>query len=474
MSDIKNGFLALAVLVLGAGGLWADGRPNIVFILVDDLGYGDLGSYGSTFYETPRLDALAAEGTRFTQAYAASPVCSPTRAALLTGRYPSRVDITDWIPGANLPDKPLREPEDRDNLALEEETLAETLHAAGYETFFAGKWHLGKEGHFPEDQGFEHNRGGHDRGTPPGGYYAPFKNPRLEDKQGDHYLTDRLTDESIAFLGARDRDRPFLLYLAYYTVHTPIQGCDAYDAYFEAKAAALEGAPPPLAEGDAWTRSRQDNPAYAAMVKSLDTNVGRLLDALEAYGLTSKTLVIFTSDNGGLSTQGKPGPTSVLPLRAGKGWCYEGGIRVPLIIRAPALEQTMRVSVEPAISMDIFPTMLAYAGLEPRPDLHLDGLNLLPALRGEPLARDTLFWHYPHYHNSKWQPGAALRHRDWKLVHSYHHDRAELFNLATDPGERHDLAASRPDKLRELAEKLASLQLATGARLPTPYDKDRQ
>lgn len=474
MAGKKSWFLAMTMLGLAVGSLRAGTRPNIVIILVDDLGYTDLGSYGSNFYETPRLDALAAEGTRFTQAYAASPVCSPTRAALLTGRYPSRVGITDWIPGANLPAKPLLEPEDRDNLALEEETLAEALHAAGYETFFAGKWHLGKEGHFPEDQGFEHNRGGHDKGTPPGGYYAPFKNPRLEDRTGDHYLTDRLTDESIAFLGERDRKRPFLLYLAYYTVHTPIQGCDAYDAYFEAKAAGLGEAPPPLAEADAWTRSRQDNPHYAAMVKSLDTNVGRLLDALEGHGLARNTLVIFTSDNGGLSTQGKPGPTCVLPLRAGKGWCYEGGIRVPLIIRAPALEHPIGVSAEPVISMDVFPTVLAYAGLEARPSRHLDGLNLLPALQGEGLGRNALFWHYPHYHNSKWKPGAAIRLGDWKLVHSYHHDRSELFNLATDPGERHDLAATHPDKLLELKEQLASMQKMTGARLPTPYDKDRQ
>ena len=302
--------------------------PNFVFILVDDLGWRDLGCYGSTFYETPRLDRFAAEAARFTDAYTASPVCSPTRASIVTGKYPPRVSITDWIPGQRPLDRPLLAPENTLQLALEETTLAEVLRAAGYRTFFAGKWHLGGEGFWPEDQGFEINRGGHHRGSPPGGYYVPYKNPALEDGSQGEYLPDRLTDESIRFL-ADHRDEPFLLFLWFYTVHTPIQASKRHIAHFEEKAAALAEAELPayVVEGDGLTKTRQDDAAYASMVFALDENVGRLLDSLEDLGLAENTVVIFTSDNGGLSTlpPQRRSPTSNLPLRAGKGWCYEGG-----------------------------------------------------------------------------------------------------------------------------------------------------
>ena len=234
-------------------------KPNFLFILIDDLGWPDLGCYGSDFYETPRIDALATSGVRFTNAYSASPVCSPTRAAIMTGQYPSRVDITDWIPGAVAKNPKLIAPEDRDNLDLKETTMAEAFKKKGYETFYAGKWHLGDEGHFPEDQGFDFNKGGHHKGSPPGGYYAPFNNPRLEDKPDDHYLTDRLADESIEFLDYRDASKPFLLYLSFYTVHTPIQGADKYDAYFTEKAKTLTGSSDPIVERDGKTRSRQNH-----------------------------------------------------------------------------------------------------------------------------------------------------------------------------------------------------------------------
>ena len=462
-------FLALIQLSLPIeAGNTRTAKPNFVFLLVDDLGWMGLGCYGSDFHETPNIDALAASGVRFTDAYAASPVCSPTRAAIMTGRYPSRVDITDWIPGL-VPKQPkLSTPEDRDNLALDEVTIAEALKNEGYQTFYAGKWHLGSEGHFPEEQGFDINKGGHDRGSPPGGYYAPFKNPRLEDKPDDHYLTDRLTDESIAFLDQRNQSQPFFIYLAYYTVHTPIQGCDQYDDYFEKKAKTLKGDAAPIVEHDGLTHSRQDNAKLAAMTKSLDASVGRLLDALESHGLDEKTVIVFTSDNGGLTTKATPGPASVLPLRAGKGWCYEGGIRVPLIIRAPGVSQPGQVSKELAISMDFFPTILDLAGIKKNPRVHQDGISLMEAIKGGHLNRDTLYWHYPHYHGSTWTPGSAIRSGDWKAIQFYHHEKAELYNLNSDLGEAHNLSESHPEKLQELLIKLGELQKQSKAKLPKP------
>ncbi len=443
-------------------------QPNFVFFLVDDLGWMDLGCYGSTYHETPNIDALAKSGVRFTNAYAASPVCSPTRAAIMTGQYPSRVDITDWIPGRGAKNPKLNTPEDRDNLALSETTLAESFRDKGYQTFYAGKWHLGDEGHFPQDQGFDINKGGHHKGSPPGGYYAPFNNPQLDDKPDDRYLTDRLADESVEFLDQRDTSDPFLLYFAFYTVHTPVQGNDQYDDYFTDKAKSVKGSNKPIRERDGLTRPRQDNPQYAAMAKSLDDNVGRVLDALKARGLDENTVIIFTSDNGGLSTLAKIGPSSQLPLRAGKGWCYEGGIRVPLIIRAPGVSQAGLVSDVPAISMDYFPTMLELAGFDLEPNLHKDGESLVKALKGKAIDRDTLYWHYPHYHGSTWKPGAAIRVGDWKAINFYEYGKTELYNLKDDIGELQDLSKKHPEKLKELMAKLAKIQKKTDAKLPHP------
>lgn len=443
---------------------------NVVVLLVDDLGWMDLGCYGSTFHETPRIDAFAQQAARFTNAYTPNPVCSPTRAAIMTGRYPSRVDITDWIPGRSIDNPRLVTPEDRDNLALEEVTLAETLKEHGYQTFYAGKWHLGDEGHFPEDQGFDINKGGHDRGSPPGGYYAPFNNPRLEDKADDRYLTDRLTNECIGFLETRDREKPFLMYMAYYTVHTPIQGWDEYDGYFEEKTKTLpnRGGLETKDEHDGITRLNQSDFKYAAMVKALDNSVGRILDALKAQGLDENTIILLSSDNGGLSTLARPGPTSNVPLRAGKGWCYEGGIRVPFLVKAPGIDTSNTTIDTPAISMDFFPTILDLAGLPPRPDLHQDGVSLKPLLEGKAIQDRPLFWHYPHYHGSTWTPGAAIRDGDWKLIQFYEYDKVELYNLKDDLGESNELSKQHPEKTRELLAKLKQLQEQTGSKIPYP------
>ena len=445
--------------------------PNFVFILVDDLGWNDLSCYGSTFYETPNLDRFAAQSMRFTNAYAAGSVCSPTRAAIMTGKNPVRVDITDWIPGQNPKKHPLIGPQDRNELALSETTMAEAFRQQAYKTFFAGKWHLGNEGYLPEDQGFDINKGGHHRGSPPGGYYSPYKNPKLSNGPEGEYLPDRLTNESIRFL-EENRDSSFLLFLSFYTVHTPIQASKRHLAKFEAKAKTLpnEGTPVQEPEGDGLTLTNQVRPDYASMVYAMDENVGRLLAKLEEMGLDENTVVIFTSDNGGLSTlqQGRNlAPTSVRPLRGGKGWLYEGGIRVPLIIRAPGVTQA-RESEIPVISHDLYPTMWSLANLL-QPPGELDGMDLSSILKGETsFERDALYWHYPHYHGSAWKPGSAIRAGDWKLVEFHETGKVELFNLKDDLGETQDLAATHPEKTEELKQKLHTWQEQMNAKFASP------
>ena len=314
--------------LLASLSLIAKKKTNFVFFLVDDMGMMDLGTYGSTFHETPNIDNLAKTGMKFNYGYAACPVCSPTRASIMTGRHPVRVDITDWIPGSsNNKKNKLLHPQDRDNLALKEVTIAEELKSHGYQTFFAGKWHLGNQGHWPTDQGFDINIGGHHRGSPPGGYYSPWNNPVLKSKKKGEYLTERLTEESTRFLEKRDTDKPFLLYLSYYNIHTPIQPYRKRIDHYQKKAEGFSGTTPTEQEHSGQTRMRQDNPALASMVSAVDDSVGTLLAKLDELNLSDDTVIIFFSDNGGLSTKPKMGPGSNSPLRAGKGWLYEGGVR---------------------------------------------------------------------------------------------------------------------------------------------------
>jgi len=470
----STGILLATAALLLPDGIHAsppEKRPSFVFFLVDDLGWKDLGCYGSTFYETPNLDELAASAMRFTDAYTSCPVCSPTRASIMTGKYPARLDITDWIPGGRPQNRKLLGPPIHNELALEEVTIAEALREAGYTTFFAGKWHLGGEGFWPDEQGFGINKGGHHRGSPPGGYYTPYKNPALSDGPEGEYLTDRLADESIRFLDEHG-DKPFLLYLSFYTVHTPIQACKRHIAKFQQKAAALpkmEG-PVQIPEGEGFTKLRQDNPAYASMVHAMDENVGRVLRKLEELDLAANTVVFFTSDNGGLSTLYRRGfPTSNVPLRAGKGWCYEGGIRVPLIVRCPGITKPGSLCGVPVISTDFYPTILELAGLELNPARHPDGLSLVPLLEGrQSLDREAVFWHYPHYHGSAWKPGAAVRAGPWKLIEFYEDNRVELYNLQDDLGEREDLADRHPAKKAELLDTLHDWQKRMDAKMPRP------
>ena len=434
------------------------------------MGWADIGANGSKFHETPHIDRLAKSGMRFTQGYAAGSVCSPTRASIMTGKHPVRVDITDWIPGqSNRPSNPLLHPEDRHSLPLEEVTIAEALKQHGYQTFFAGKWHLGKEGEWPTDQGFDINIGGHHRGSPPGGYYAPWTNPALKAKKEGEYLTERLTDESAKFLETRDTSKPFLLYLSYYNIHTPIQSYKKRFNYFKEKAEKSFIGPTPIQpEHDGKTRMRQDNPALASMVAAVDDSVGKLLNKIEELKLDKNTVVIFFSDNGGLSTLGRIGPGCNKPLRAGKGWLYEGGIREPTIIRAPGITKQGSISIKPMISMDFFPTMLDLAGLPLRPELHVDGNSLLSQLKGNDSGLRTLHWHYPHYHGSTWKPGAAIREGNWKLIEFYHYNNFELYNLENDISEENNLSKTHPKKAKELRKKLNKWQKKMNAKMPNP------
>lgn len=441
-------------------------QPNFVFILIDDLGWADVKcNYPESFYDTPNIDRLAENGVRFTQAYSANPVCSPTRAALMTGKHPSRVNITDWIPGDDPKNRMLLGPQDRNELALEEITIAEKLKEKGYKTGFIGKWHLGDEGFFPENQGFDINIGGHEKGSPPGGYYSPYKNPKLTDGPEGEYLTDRLTDESIRFI-SQNKNGPFFLYLAYYTVHTPIQAAKKHIEKYELKREQLGlDSIPHKTEGEGYTKLVQEDAAYASMVAAMDENVGRIAEALKEQGLDKNTWIIFTSDNGGLSTlRRKNAPTNNGPLRAGKGWCYEGGIRVPLIIAGPGVSEKGKVTEQSAVSMDFFTTILSLAGIQHEKN---DGENLIPVLaENKPLNRDELLWHFPHYHGSGWKPGSALRKGDWKLVMHYEENKTELFNLAEDPGETTDLSESNREKYTELQKILDKKLTETGAKFP--------
>ncbi len=448
-------------------------RPNFVFFLIDDLGWKDLGCYGSTFYETPNIDRLAAEGMRFTNAYAACPVCSPTRASIMTGKYPARLGITQWIGG---PQEPTAY---REYLPLEEVTIAEALKEAGYATGFVGKWHLStrdetRHRYYPDRQGFDVNIGGDWSGAPPT-YFYPYekRNRKLETmppggREGE-YLTDRLTDESLRFIEA-NRNRPFLLYLSHYAVHTPLESKKELADKYQAQAAKLPKAERPPAKpvyGPYRTRQVQDHAVYAGMIQSVDESVGRVLDQIREFGLEQDTIVIFMSDNGGLSTVRREGPTCNLPLRAGKGWLYEGGIREPMLVKWPGVVKAGSVCHEPATSTDFYPTMLEMAGLPLKPEQHVDGVSLTPLLKGTGKPqRDALYWHYPHYHGSGNRPSGAVRAGDLKLIEWYEDGRIELYNLKDDPGEQNDLAKRMPQKAEQLRGMLHAWRGEMGARMP--------
>jgi arylsulfatase A-like enzyme len=447
-------------------------KPNIVFILVDDLGQRDLGCYGSTFYETPNVDRLAKEGVRFTDAYAACPVCSPTRASIMSGQWPQRTGVTDYI-GAAGPDKwdrntRLRPAPYSDRLALDAPTLGKAMKAAGYATFFAGKWHLGPEGWWPENQGFDINKGGCDKGGPYGGkkYFSPYANPRLNDGPEGEHLPDRLARETATFIEA-NKDRPFFAYFAFYSVHTPLMARPDLQKKYEAKREKLGLSPEWGKEGAREVRLVQEHAVYAAMVEAMDLAVGKVLAKLDELGLSENTLVILTSDNGGLSTS-EGSPTSNLPLRGGKGWMYEGGIREPLVIRWPSVVKAGTIVGAPVSSPDFFPTLMDAAQAKPQSGQVMDGVSLLPLLKGQELKDRAIFWHYPHYGNQGGAPSAAIRHGPWKLIHWFEDDRIELFNLSTDLSEQTNLAEKEPERVAQLRAELTVWQKDIGAKFPTP------
>ncbi len=438
-------------------------RPNVVLIVIDDLGWADLGCYGSTFHKTPRLDQMAKDGLRFTDAYAACPVCSPTRAAIMTGRYPARLNLTDWLPGrGDLPAQKLLRPKIEQQLPLAEVTIAERLRAAGYRTASIGKWHLGGAGFGPEAQGFELNIAGDQGGSPPG-FFAPFVRENngkragrslkgLETAIDGSYLTDLLTDAALGFI-EKSQKEPFFLYLPHYTVHIPLQ----------AKEDLIKKYP-----ADAKFSGKQNSSVYAAMLESLDDGIGRIMQKLDELKLAENTLVIFTSDNGGLATlEGAHTPaTSNAPLREGKGFLYEGGIRVPLLMRWPATIKAGKTST-PVSSIDLLPTIVAACGLEASADV--DGVSLLPVLTqtGEP-QREAVFWHYPHYANQGGKPGGVIRAGRWKLIEFYEDGRRELFDMTSDFREGRNLAVQHPQVVTDLAKQLDEWRKSVGAKLNEP------
>ncbi len=438
-----------------------------------DVGFNNPKS----FYETPNLDQLAAEGLKFTNAYAACPVCSPTRISIMTGKYPARLNATDYFGAAqpeailkNKPEyyksRPILPASYLERMPLEEVSLAEALKEADYATFFAGKWHLGPEDFWPEDQGFDVNAGGITRGGPYGGkrYFSPYGNPRLEDGPEGEHLPDRLATEAVNFIDAHAED-PFLVYLSFYSVHTPLMARADLEAKYTEKAKKFpenvwgEEAPRKV-------RMVQNHAVYAGMIEAMDLAVGKVLNHLKTTGLDEKTVVFMMSDNGGLSTS-EGHPTSNLPLRAGKGWLYEGGIREPMLVKWPGNTKAGTICDVPVISTNFYPTILEMAGLDARPQQHVDGISMVGLLVGqahEPAP--ALFWHYPHYGNQGGTPGSAIRKGQYKLIEFFEDGHTELYDLWNDIGETKELGGSLPAIRDDLLKELKAWQIEVDARFP--------
>jgi arylsulfatase A-like enzyme len=446
-------------------------KPNIIFILADDLGYHDLSVMGSDYYETPNIDRIASEGMIFTDGYAACQVCSPSRASIMSGKFPARHGITDWI-GARTGEEwrkagrfnKLLPPEYVHNLPHEYVTLPEALKEAGYKTFFAGKWHLGSEGSWPEDHGFDINKGGWDKGSPMGGFYAPWENPRLESGPDGESLTMRLAQETADFL-KEYKDTSFFAFLSFYAVHAPLQTTQEKWAKYRDKAEAMGIAETGFEMGHFLPiRQVQDHPVYAGLVETMDDAVGMVLKALDELGLADNTIVVFTSDNGGVAA-GDAFATSNKPLRAGKGYQFEGGIREPYFIKMPGMQGGKKNST-PVTGTDFYPTLLELAGADLRPEEHTDGVSLVPLLNGGTIDERPLIWHYPHYGNQGGQPSSIIRLGNWKLIHYYEGGSEELYNLETDLEETNDVSAENPELTKQLSQQLFAYLDEVGARFP--------
>lgn len=448
-------------------------------ILVDDMGWKDLSACGSTFYESPNIDALMHSGMMFDNAYASCPVCSPSRASILTGKYPATVGVTDWIDTSGechpvkgyLIDAPYIK-----HLPHEEYNIAKCLKDNGYRTYHIGKWHLGTKEYYPDCQGFDVNIGGCHLGHPHHGYFSPYQIENLEDGPDGEYLTDRLTDEAIKLI-KESGDDPFFMNLWHYTVHMPEQAKEEDVRYFKEKAKLLKiDRINPFVEGEHFPieikknmrvtrRVIQSDVIYAAMIKNLDWNIGRVLKALEETGKLDDTIIIFTSDNGGLSTA-EGSPTCNFPAREGKGWSYEGGTRVPLAITYHKIVKSGIHSQFPTTSPDLYPTILDMAGLPLQPQQHVDGISLLPVLKGHTLTDRPIFWHYPHYGNQGGTPASSLRYGKWKLIEFFEDMHTELYDLDEDPSETLNLSDAYPLKRDELKKMLHDWRESISAKIP--------
>ncbi|MFV8280768.1 sulfatase [Christiangramia marina] len=451
-------------------------KPNILFILVDDLGWKDLGVQGSDYYLTPEIDELARNGVRFTDAYAANPVCSPTRASIITGIDPAHedVNITNWI-GAqeyeNRSKDKMIQPVIADNLALERTTIAESFSENGYSTYFIGKWHLGETEEFwPENQGFDKNIAGWSKGNP-GSFFSPYSNPRLEDGPDGEYLPFRLGREANSLMEEHAKnqpEKPFFMYFSMYNVHTPIEAPEELTRLFEQrrKSLGLESEGEYEIDSGVKIRTNQSDATYAAMIWAMDSVVGKLKDKLSELGLEENTMIVFFSDNGGLSAPGY-GVTSNKPLRGGKGWIYEGGIREPLFIKYPPLTDSKKGTTVglPVISNDFFPTLLDVANIKYEED-QFSGRSIKNVLQGKSFSKRNLYWHYPHYSPQGGKPASAIRSGDWKLIHFYENDTYELYNLMSDPEEKTDLASLKLDLVNELKTELENYLNSIGASFP--------
>ncbi|MFY0690079.1 MAG: sulfatase [Cyclobacteriaceae bacterium] len=466
--------LCLVLIIIAACSSEKDNavrRPNIVFILADDLGAFDLGYTGTKFYETPNLDNLANQGFVFTNGYAASRVCSPSRASIMTGKFTARHGITDWIGAAagedwrkhNRHDK-LLPAEYVHNLPAADYTLPEALQANGYRTFFAGKWHLGNEGSYPEDHGFDINVGGWEKGSPIGGFFSPWENPKLENKDAGENLSMRLAKETVDFIKA-SKDSTFFAFLSFYAVHAPIQTSkEKWQKYSKKAVEAGVKDTGYQMERVLPIRQVQDNPVYAGLLESMDDAIGLVLTSLKDLGLDKNTIVVFTSDNGGVAS-GDAFATANLPLRGGKGYQWEGGIKEPYLIHVPWLER--KLIEYPVINTDFYPTLLDLAELDLVPNQHLDGVSLKGVLEGETLPDRPLFWHYPHYGNQGGEPSSIILKEGWKLIHYWEDNRNELYELATDPAEKQDVSSQYPDRTLDLFNELSAWLNEVGAVTPT-------
>lgn len=454
---------SLSLLCISSMAVTAQQQPNVVIFLVDDMGWKDLGVYGSDYHKTPQIDSFAKDAVRFTNAYSACTVSSPTRAALMTGKYPAKLHVTDWIEGYKMPNAKLKMPDWTMFLAHEETTLAEVFKQNGYATAHFGKWHLGEdEKYWPEHQGFDINIGGWRRGQPTvdknkgyNGYFSPYGNPRMTDGPVGEYLEDRLANDACNFI-QQSKSKPFFLNFWLYNVHTPLQAQQEKIAKYSLLVDSTK---------------LQKNPTYAAMVEHTDEAVGKVIAQLKSLGLYENTIIIFTSDNGGLIGKGLRKVTNNSPLRLGKGERYEGGVRVPLIIKTAQQVAPNRINTTPVMTIDYMPTLIDMANLKVDKKVlkGIDGVNITPLLTSEngKLKRKSLYWHYPHYHTEGATPYTAVRNGDWKLIHTIETNSYELYNLKIDISESKDLINSEPAIAAKLKKELEAWKKKMGAQMPT-------